>query len=114
MNEPSDSKIISREKLRSYHIEVGPPGEFRIHCDDCRQRAYGFPVINTDCPMIYDNIWIETGMPTNGILCVACIERRLGRKLTPSDIWIPIPRSPGSSERSENSEQAKRLKNEGR
>jgi hypothetical protein len=35
---------------------------------------------------VHDAVWAEVGMVSNGgMLCVGCIEQRLGRRLTPDD-----------------------------
>jgi hypothetical protein len=34
--------------------------------------------------MVHDRIWREAGM-RRGYLCIGCLERRLGRELTPGD-----------------------------
>jgi hypothetical protein len=38
---------------------------------------------------VHDYIWREAGMKPNEHLCWYCLERRLGRKITPLDLkWI--------------------------
>jgi hypothetical protein len=34
---------------------------------------------------VHDAVWAAAGMPENGFLCIGCLERRLGRELTPED-----------------------------
>jgi hypothetical protein len=35
---------------------------------------------------VHDHVWNETGMePWGGVLCVGCLEQRIGRRLTPDD-----------------------------
>jgi len=36
--------------------------------------------------MVRDEVWAAVGMPQEGVLHVACLERRLGRALTPEDL----------------------------
>lgn len=47
--------------------------------------------------MVHNFIWAQTGLDSDGgELCVSCIERRLGRQLTPDDfINFPINRTKG-------------------
>lgn len=59
--------------------------------------TYGEPMPCHDCGldvadsgdywyMVWDEVWAETGLdPDDGFLCVPCIERRLGRALTPDE-----------------------------
>jgi len=36
--------------------------------------------------MVHDHVWIQTGLaPSGGMLCVSCLEKRIGRTLVPSD-----------------------------
>lgn len=35
--------------------------------------------------MVTDEIWRRYGPPTNGLLCIGCIEDRMGRQLQPDD-----------------------------
>jgi hypothetical protein len=55
--------------------------------------------------MVFDSVWDAAGMPSEilvfpagsyvwrpGILCIGCLERRLGRRLTPAD-FEPVPLS---------------------
>jgi hypothetical protein len=49
---------------------------------------------------VTDNVWQEAGMaPRGGCLCVACIERRLGRSLQPADFepGHPFNKLPGTA-----------------
>lgn len=35
---------------------------------------------------VLDHVWAETGLrPDDGMLCIRCLEARIGRKLTPAD-----------------------------
>ena len=57
--------------------------EFLMNCDGA------FPVTFTaDCEVysVQDAVWEKAGMePWGGCLCIACLERRIGRKLKPKD-----------------------------
>jgi hypothetical protein len=36
--------------------------------------------------IVHDHVWKAAGMePWGGVLCVGCIEQRIGRRLTPDD-----------------------------
>jgi hypothetical protein len=48
--------------------------------------------------MVRDDVWPLD--PRGGMLCVGCLERRIGRRLAPADFTdVPINRLPGSGER---------------
>jgi hypothetical protein len=67
-------------------------------CDDCGADTSPHGGIGEHY-MVHDAIWLQAGMsepaadrpPTGPVenLCVGCIERRLGRRLTPSDFLDP-------------------------
>jgi hypothetical protein len=46
--------------------------------------------------MIHDDLWAESGLgPDDGHLCVGCLEKRLGRQLTPADFKdVPLSHPP--------------------
>ena len=46
-------------------------------CVDC----YRVP----NCPMLHDHVWL-TIAPKKALLCVACAEKRLGRRITLADL----------------------------
>jgi hypothetical protein len=53
--------------------------------------------------MVNNDVWLSAGMQigsAKGMLCIGCLEARLGRKLTPSDfpLWR-INEAPSRSER---------------
>ncbi|WP_234795582.1 hypothetical protein [Mycobacteroides saopaulense] len=35
--------------------------------------------------MIHDDLWLSINLDRSGYLCIACVEERLGRHLTPAD-----------------------------
>lgn len=51
-----------------------------FNCVDCRINTW---VIN-EYYMIRNNLWSKYG-PQDGMLCIGCLEKRMGRKLTPND-----------------------------
>jgi hypothetical protein len=53
--------------------------------------------------MVHDDVWAAAGMPKNdpenepgdsGYLCIGCLERRLGRRLTPQDFTSDLVNNP--------------------
>jgi hypothetical protein len=70
-----------------------------LRCHDCQvevtARNAGY--------MVYDSVWAAAGMPTtrnppSGFLCVACLERRLGRELTIDDLTLALINDPRPKE----------------
>lgn len=42
--------------------------------------------------LVHDDVWASAGLqPTDGFLCVECLEARLGRKLTGADLRLDVP-----------------------
>ena len=69
-----------------------------ITCDDCRVDT----IINNEWYMLKDEIWFQAikaqpmrkNNKTNDILCIGCVEKRLGRKLTHVDflnVFLNLP-----------------------
>jgi hypothetical protein len=53
-------------------------------CADCRTEGW-------DLYMVRNEVWAEAGMDPLGILCIPCLEARLGRRLHRSDFtYVPI------------------------
>lgn len=53
--------------------------EFRSGCRDCR--------VDEDFYMVRDEVWAAAGLgPLDGLLCLGCLERRIGRSLRPDDL----------------------------
>lgn len=71
------------------------------HCRDCR--------VNTsdiyEYYMVHDEVWQAAGADTEfgwGMLCIGCLEVRLGRTLTPADFtdcWVNHPQGWRKSQR---------------
>jgi hypothetical protein len=60
----------------------------RSRCRDCDLDTVwaGMPNGPWEYYMVHDHVWAQTGLgPYDGMLCVGCIEFRLGRRLTPED-----------------------------
>lgn len=52
-------------------------------CDGCGRDTVASPF---EWYTVHDQIWAETGLDTHdAVLCVGCLERRLGRHLQPKD-----------------------------
>jgi hypothetical protein len=60
-------------------------------CVDCSADTYAL----REYYMVHDPLWEQAGMtPNGGELCVGCLERRLGRDLTPTDftgVFLNVP-----------------------
>src|SRR6266516_407688 len=55
-------------------------------CQDCGQRTIGTKKTRGEWYMVHDYLWAQAGMdPLGGWLCIGCLERRIGRQLTPAD-----------------------------
>jgi len=70
---------------------TGPDGEKirLIECDDvrnplCMDCGVDTDAINEDY-MVLDELWLEAVPTETGMLCVGCLEKRLGRKLRRED-----------------------------
>lgn len=64
------------------HLPVAGQNYANISCRDCG--------VNTkligDYYMVHDEVWLSVGMDLyDGMLCIQCLESRLGRELTPAD-----------------------------
>ena len=60
----------------------------RFRCIDCGKdtNLYG------EYYMVADELWSAAGMvPFGGMLCLACLEKRIGRELTPADFTAVVP-----------------------
>lgn len=64
-----------------------------LHCIDCD--------VNTEdigeYYMVHVGVWPKEIGPHNGMLCIGCLEKRIGRQLTPEDFTLcPLNTFPGS------------------
>lgn len=48
-------------------------------CTDCRQKIIG------EWYMVRDEVWHSSRVPQRYLLCIGCLEARLGRRLAPRD-----------------------------
>jgi hypothetical protein len=69
-------------------------------CLDCEQPTT-FVKEGWEYYAVHDAIWFEANPKTEGMLCIGCLERRLGRVLVPADFKdVPInQRSRSNSKR---------------
>jgi hypothetical protein len=49
--------------------------------------------------MVLDAVWLAARGPEFGMLCIGCLEARLGRQLVPDD-FASVPLKPGRGHRS--------------
>jgi hypothetical protein len=57
----------------------------RGRCHDCRTDTVTRADLG-EVYMVHNELWARAGMePNGGFLCIGCLERRLGRRLTPDD-----------------------------
>jgi hypothetical protein len=56
-------------------------------CLDCRKDTYKMG----EYYMVIDAVWAEANPNKKGMLCIGCLEKRLGRALTIRDfLWCPL------------------------
>jgi hypothetical protein len=55
--------------------------ERRFHCLDCDVHTSAIG----EYYMLRDEVWLEANPDGDGMLCVGCLEKRLGRRLEPTD-----------------------------
>jgi hypothetical protein len=53
-------------------------------CLDCRSETT-FVKGNWEYYMIHNAIWLKANPQINGMLCIGCLENRIGRRLIPDD-----------------------------
>lgn len=53
---------------------------FDYYCFDCEMNLF------LEWFTVHDSVWEQTGLgPQDGVLCVGCLEKRIGRRLSVSD-----------------------------
>jgi hypothetical protein len=61
----------------------------RFLCVDCGKDTGGE---TGEYYMVYDQVWAASGLgPNDGMLCLACLENRIGRPLTMGDFTAMVP-----------------------
>lgn len=91
------------------NLRIGPDGEWVADessvswpCADCARECT--PPDESEVwewYMVHDQVWSDAGMGPHGVLCVGCLEGRLGRRLDRGDfpdLPVNVP-SPTKSER---------------
>lgn len=58
-------------------------------CHDCHRNTLD------EYYMVHDSIWGESKVPTRALLCIGCLEKRIGRKLKPEDFTNAPVNDPG-------------------
>lgn len=62
----------------------------RLRCIDCGIDT----TITNNTYMLRDDIWAQINPRIDGMLCIACAERRLGHPFTPDDLTdVPLNRT---------------------
>jgi hypothetical protein len=88
--------VIAREQLSLFHtVSLAPPTEeLQTYCRDCAANV----VETGEYYMVHDHVWpVEK---YGGVLCIGCLEARLGRTLAREDFTdVPLNRPLGSSAR---------------
>jgi hypothetical protein len=71
-----------------------------FECVDCGRNTSHWCGID-EYYMVHDAVWLQTGLAKfEGMLCIGCLERRIGRKLCRDDFTnYPINTDGGHSER---------------
>lgn len=77
----SPATICDIRKGRSWkHVPNVPPDFKEFECKDCSVNTMDID----EYYMVWDPIWQQAGNP-NGMLCIGCLEKRLGRELCAKD-----------------------------
>jgi hypothetical protein len=85
------TKIIeTKEEATAREREL----ERRGHCIDCGVNTYAIGHYY----MVSDDLWASAGMePDGGMLCLDCLEKRIGRRLTYDDFTAIVPDAWGAN-----------------
>lgn len=54
-------------------------------CSDCHMQTMFNDEGENEYYMVHDELWLQANPQISGLLCIGCLEDRLGRMLTPSD-----------------------------
>jgi len=79
-------KTPQTPKSHKHIVSHSSSGDDRWLCKDCGKDCF---VDNKDYYMVNNEIWKKHGVGT-GVLCMDCMEERIGHKLTVNDI-LPCP-----------------------
>ena len=85
--------IKKRESIARERIES--------RCLDCQVETSCTPRgKNDERYMIHNHLWLQANPSGTGKLCIGCLEKRMGRRLTPADFTdCPLNNSASGSER---------------
>jgi hypothetical protein len=64
----------------------------RFRCMDCQ-----YDTFRDEYYFLHEEVWLSANPKSKGMLCIGCVEERIGRRLTPEDFkGVPIfhPHSP--------------------
>lgn len=87
------------EKLLNLDWEEYAPGKVKkdLYVDGVKYQTYeffcqdcGIDALDYDMFMLHNELWYKL-YPDNGVACPECAEKRLGRKLQPSDLIPGVP-----------------------
>lgn len=80
-----------RNGMRNYELLIKG---FKISSDTCK--GCGISTFNYEYYMVHSHIWNKANrLNRRGMLCIGCLERRLGRMLTASDFTdCPLNKKP--------------------
>jgi len=68
--------------ITGYNWQYGLPRPSQVVCVDCAVNTIAID----EYYMVHDHLWERAGMATDGgMLCIACLETRLGRDLKRTD-----------------------------
>jgi len=87
------SRILDRIINPLYSLELYL-ADIAMRCIDCNGKSRSQGIMDTDMMMIHNELWnsITSKREQNGcILCIECMESRLGRKITWDDLMkVPL------------------------
>jgi hypothetical protein len=98
LEHPGDEEVIAfaREMLREANrlgfrypsVYPKPEPDCKFLCVDCGKNTRGGEYYS-----VHDELWAASGLgPNDGMLCLACLEKRIGRPLTIADfVWTCLP-----------------------
>lgn len=112
---PAEAEAVRAipKTLAEYRALVGAlPDDVRAMCErsaclDCGTLTW----LIGEYYMLQDRVWSEANPAGKGMLCIGCLEHRLGRRLEPSDFTgAPINTQPARLELSQSKRLNSRLK----
>jgi hypothetical protein len=80
---------VTGGQLRLFELPE-PVWAIRVRCLDCREDTIELD----EYYMLRDDVWLEANPARDGMLCVGCVEQRLGRALRPGDFTTCVVNDP--------------------